>query len=150
MDTNLVVLTGRMTRPLELKYSQSGMAVGSFGLAVQGYKKDAPRDEQPVHFFDVTVFGKTAEIVAEHAGKGYRLMVLGSLSQDRWEDKNTGVQRSRVKVLARQVELWFGKKATTGQEAAGEEPQAHPEEEPQADPEFGKPLSELDDDQIPF
>ena len=146
MDINLVVVSGRLTADPEIKYSQTGLAIGSFSVAINGMKPKNS-DKAPVSFIQVTVFGQPAEWLQNAFHKGSKIVVKGRLDQQRWQDRDTGVNRSTVKIIADQID-WPPK--PQGQEAAGEEPQAHPEDEPQADPEFGKPMSELSDDEIPF
>lgn len=98
--TNITVLRGNMTRDAELRYLPDGKAVAEFGLAVN----DGYGDKKSVSFFDVSVFGKTAENVAKYCGKGSSVCVTGKLKQDRWEDKD-GNKRSKVKIYANNVEF---------------------------------------------
>ena len=109
-DTNQVVLVGRLTRDAELKYTTTGTAVCTVGLANnQGRKKeDGWVDE--VSFFDVDIWGKTAESISKYLTKGKQIAVTGRLRQDRWE--NEGQSRSKVKVVANSVQLLGGQ---TGQ-----------------------------------
>lgn len=94
-NTNVVVLTGRLTRDPEAR--QVGeKTVTQFGLAVNGYG-------DKVSFFDVEAWGRTAEIVEQYAGKGKLVTVQGRLEQQRWE--KDGAKRSKVLVVAAQVEL---------------------------------------------
>ena len=58
---NNVSVTGNVTRDPELRFTQGGMAVASFGLAWNKRKQDG---EEEVSFFDVTCFRSLAENVA--------------------------------------------------------------------------------------
>ena len=72
---NHVVLVGNLTRNAELKYTNSGMAISTFSLAVNQRRK---KDEQWVdeaHFFDVEYFGKAAEAVNQYLVKGKQVGV---------------------------------------------------------------------------
>ena len=98
--TNIVVLRGNLTRDVELKHLTGGKAIAEFGLAVnEGYgeKKD-------VSFFNITVFGKFAENIGKHIGKGSSVCVTGKLKQSRWKGED-GEKHSTVKVYANQVEF---------------------------------------------
>ena len=77
---NNVSVTGNVTRDPELRFTQGGMAVASFGLAWNKRKQDG---EEEVSFFDVTCFRSLAENVAESITKGTRVVVAGTLSQRR-------------------------------------------------------------------
>ncbi len=99
---NCVVISGRLTADPELRYTQSGIAVGKFTLAVQDDFKNA-KGERETSFIDVTAWRGTAEFIAKHSGKGLRLSVQGRLKQERWDDQE-GRKRSRVVVTAEKVE----------------------------------------------
>ena len=70
MDLNSVVLIGRLTRDMELKYTSGGMAIGKFSLAVNRKKKSGEQWVDEASFFDVTCFGRTAENLAQYMTKG--------------------------------------------------------------------------------
>ena len=74
---NNVSVTGNVTRDPELRFTQGGMAVASFGLAWNKRKQDG---EEEVSFFDVTCFRSLAENVAESITKGTRVVITGTLS----------------------------------------------------------------------
>ena len=101
-DTNVVVLSGNLTRQPELRYTPSGAAVSDFGLASNRKygKGDDQRDE--VCFVDVTVFGSTAEAVATHLTKGRKVVVEGRLQFRAWESE-MGQRRSKLEVVAERV-----------------------------------------------
>lgn len=101
MDINTVTLTGRSTKDVELRSTNSGTNVATISLAVNGMKEE-------VSFFDVICFGKTAEVVSQYAGKGKQLGITGRLQQSKWTDKD-GNNRYSVEVVASQVKLLGGK-----------------------------------------
>lgn len=98
INNNLTVV-GNITRDPELRYTQGGMAVASFGLAWNKRKQDGSED---VSFFDVTCFGDLAENVAESTLKGTRVLVVGNLQQRSWETSD-GDKRSKVEIVADEV-----------------------------------------------
>lgn len=97
MDTNTVTLCGRLTRDPEMREA-GDTPLATFSVAVNGFKKDES------HFFDVKAWGKTAEFVEQHIGKGQRVIVTGELNQDRWESKE-GEKRSKVVVNTRNLQV---------------------------------------------
>lgn len=80
---NNVVLQGRMTKDIEVRYTASQMAVGKFTLAVKRYGKEDETD-----FIRVTVFGKQAERAERYIGKGCRVTVQGRIQTDSYENNN--------------------------------------------------------------
>ena len=103
VDLNIVVLVGRVTRDLELKYTQSGMAVCNIPIACNR-SMGSEQGDKDVSFFDVVVFGKSAEIAKQYLTKGQRIGVEGHLQQRRWEDQN-GQKRSKVDVVANRFQF---------------------------------------------
>jgi single-strand DNA-binding protein len=86
-DINNLTMTGRLTRDPELRFTQSGLAICTFQLACNGYKKD------DTCFTRCTAFGKKAESLQKHFFKGSRIGITGRLKLDQWEDKKTGQKR---------------------------------------------------------
>jgi single-strand DNA-binding protein len=100
-SVNNITILGNITRDPELRFTPSGTAVVSFGLAVNRniQNKKSGEWQTEVDFFNVTAWYKLAENCAESLGKGDRVLVSGRLSQDSWEDKE-GQKRSTVKIIA--------------------------------------------------
>lgn len=103
MDT-LGALVGNLTRDPELRYAPSGVATVDLGLAVNRRWQDRQSQEwqEETSFFSVVCFGELAEHVAESLAKGARVVVLGRLSERRWETPE-GDKRSKVEVVATEV-----------------------------------------------
>lgn len=98
MPDNAVTLQGNLTRDFELRYSSSGTAMASAGLAVNNRRKGADGEyEDEAHFFDLQCFGSTADNAAESLMKGVRVIVSGRLSFRQWE--KDGERKSKVEVL---------------------------------------------------
>lgn len=96
--TNLTILTGRITKDLELK--QAGQTqVTNFSMAV-----DNPFKKDDTSFFDIVAFGKTAELLNNYCGKGSKVLIEGNLKQDRFQDKE-GNNRSVIRVIANRIEF---------------------------------------------
>ena len=101
MADNSITLTGNITRDPERRFSNGGMAITSFSLAVNSRKKGKNGEyEDDPNFFDITCFGDLAEHVAESLSKGARAIVTGRLDWSSWDDKETGQKRSKVQVIA--------------------------------------------------
>ena len=102
-DVNAVALTGRLTADPELRPTQEGRSLLTFSLAVNHYKKGAPRDEE-ADFVRCLVWGPRADGLAGCLRKGSRVAVAGALRQHRWTGKDGG-RRSELEVLCAQVVL---------------------------------------------
>lgn len=100
---NFVSITGNCTRDPETRFTNGGTAVTTFGIANnRKWKNSADEWQEEPGFFDVTVWGKTGENVAESFSKGDRVVVTGRLSYRAWEDKE-GNKRSKVEITADEV-----------------------------------------------
>jgi single-strand DNA-binding protein len=82
---NNVVLTGRLTKDVELKYTPSGVAVGNFTLAVNRTYKNA-QGETETDFIKCVVWRKQAETMAKHLKKGNLIGVNGNLQSRSYEN----------------------------------------------------------------
>ncbi|HEX2303903.1 MAG TPA: single-stranded DNA-binding protein [Gaiella sp.] len=104
-DINRVTLVGRLTRDPELRHIPSGTAVLELGLAVNGRQQDDAGNwvDKP-NFFDVKVYGRQAETLAQHLQKGRRIGVDGRLDWRSWEAQD-GTKRSKVDVVAQNVQF---------------------------------------------
>jgi single-strand DNA-binding protein len=128
---NSVVVVGRLTRDPELRYTPSGAPVCSFSIATsRRYVKEDGRRAEATTFLDVDVWRRMAEICKQFLRKGREVLVLGSLRQSRWKDPKTQESRSRIRIVAQQVQFLGGRREAEGGAAAGapEEPGAEPEE----------------------
>ena len=105
-DINQVVLVGRLTRDAELKYTNTGTAIGKFSIAVNRRKRSGDQWTDEVSYFDIVVWGKTAETLNQYLQKGKQIAVSGELRQNRWEQD--GQNRSKVEVVANTVQLLGG------------------------------------------
>ena len=95
---NLVILTGRIAKDLDLKNGASGKAYIKFSLAV-----DNPFKKGEADFINCVAFGKTAELIGEYLNKGKKIGVNGRLQMNRYEVN--GEKRTSYDVLVEQVEF---------------------------------------------
>lgn len=105
-DINHVVLVGRLTRNAELKYTNSGAAVSKFSIAINQRRKKDDQWVDESHFFDIVLWGKSAEAINQYLVKGKQVGVEGQLRQNRWEQE--GQPRSKVEIFATNVMLLGG------------------------------------------
>ncbi|MEM0688355.1 single-stranded DNA-binding protein [Staphylococcus haemolyticus] len=139
--TNLTILTGRITKDLELK--QAGQTqVTNFSLAV-----DNPFKKDDTSFFDIAAFGKTAQLLTDYCGKGSKILIEGNLKQDRFQDKE-GNNRSVVRVIANRIEFLDSK----GSSQQNNQLQQQRGQAPAGNNPFGNNNSanDLDDSMLPF
>ena len=102
-DLNNVMLIGRLTSDPVQKYLPSGMAVAEFSIANNYYMSSKSSNE--VNYFDIVAFGKTAETAAKYLTKGKQVAIMGTLRQDRWQDKDTNSPRSKVRVIVNSMQM---------------------------------------------
>lgn len=114
-DINHVTLIGRLTRDAELKYASNGFAIASFAIAVNRRRKNGDQWVEEASFFDINLFGKSAEALKQYLVKGKQVAIGGELRQDRWEQD--GQPRSKVVVIANNVQLIGGHSNNTQQSA---------------------------------
>lgn len=115
---NKIILIGRLTRDPELRYTQSGVAVASFTLAVNRNFKNA-KGEQEADFVDIVVWRGQAEHCANHLGKGRLVAVEGRL-QVRTYETTDGQKRKVAEVVAESVQFLEKKvSAAVNNETAG-------------------------------
>ena len=125
-DINTVTIVGRLTRDCgqqDFSYLQSGTAVAKISVAVNRSKKQQDGSwADEASFFDVTVFGKSAENLHPYLQKGNQVAVKGYLKQDRWQDQQTGQNRSKVGIVAEEIQL-IGGRSQNGNGQQGYSPQ---------------------------
>lgn len=98
---NRVVLMGNLTQTPELREIPGGKHVTDFTLAVNEVYNDSNGNRQEnTSFVDITVWGDRAKTLCKYKKQGDALLVEGRLKQDKWEDKETGQKRSKLKVVA--------------------------------------------------
>lgn len=153
---NRIVLVGNLTKPIELRYTQGGAAIGSSGIAVtQKYTLNGEKREETL-FIDIAFYGKTAEIANQYLKKGSKLLVEGRLRFEQWTDNN-GQNRSKHSIAVESMEmLGDAKQNNQGyQQGASNKPQQQKQPQRQQYSELQYPdydSDEIDDgtNEIPF
>ena len=105
MSINRVVLSGNLTRDAEIRMSQSGMAIVSFGVAVNDRRKNQQTGEWEdyANFVDCAMFGTRAEKLQPYLEKGTKVAIEGKLRWSQWEHE--GQKRSKLEVIVDEIEL---------------------------------------------
>ena len=153
---NDVKLIGNLTRDIELRYTPQGNAVGSTAMAVnRKWKNDRGEPQEETTFVDLTLWGKTAEVCAQHVGKGSLILAIGRLKQESWQDKATGQNRSKLIVVAEGVQFLGAPRDGAGGQPQGQRRTAadstREAQQRQARPQEQGPFQDAgNDDDIPF
>ena len=105
---NKVILMGNLTRDIELRHTQGGMAIAKFGMAVnrRSSTKDGEQRESTC-FVDMTAFGKSAELLNQYVRKGSPLFIEGRLEFSTWESQDGG-KRSKLEVIVENFQFMGG------------------------------------------
>lgn len=110
-DINHVIVIGRLTRDIDQRdfaYTTGGTARLNLSIAVNRSVKKNGAWTDSVSFFDVTVWGKTAENIKAYLDKGKQIAIEGYLDQQRWE--KDGQKYIKVVIIADSVQLLGGNK----------------------------------------
>ncbi len=110
-NLNKVMIIGNLTADPEVRTTPRGNSLTELRLAVNRITNgqgDGERREETT-FLDVTCWGRTGEIAAQYLSKGRPVFIEGRLQQDSWEDKQTGQRRSRIRIIAENLQLLGGR-----------------------------------------
>lgn len=109
MSVNQVAVTGNLTRSPELRATQGGTPVLSFGIAVNDRRKNASGNWEDVpNFFECVTFGNRATALSDILAKGMKVAIAGKLHYSSWE--KDGQKHSKVDIIANEVELMQNRK----------------------------------------
>lgn len=118
LNLNNVTIAGHLTRDPQVKSIANDRTVANFGLAVnRRYKSPEGEFKEDSTFVEVEAWGRTAELVGQYLVKGSPCYLEGRLKMDSWQDKD-GNHRSRLKVVAENVQFISNKPKTAGAEPA--------------------------------
>ena len=149
MSINRVNISGNLTRDPELRATQGGSQVLTFGVAVNDRRKNPQTGEweDVPNFIDCVVFGNRANALQKFLSKGSKVAIEGKLRYSSWE--KDGQRRSKIEVIVDECEFLSGSKAQNqaqqpqqanysggGQNAANSAPQS--------------PTGDVYDEDIPF
>jgi single-strand DNA-binding protein len=105
-NLNRVMLIGNLVRDPELRYTPKGTALAEISVAVNRvYKGEDGTRQEETTFIDCTLWSRLAEIAGQYLKKGRLVFLDGRLQLDSWEDRQTGQKRSRMRVVAENLQL---------------------------------------------
>ncbi len=114
MSINRAIISGNLTRDPELRQTQSGMAVLSFGVAVNDRRKNPTTGEweDVPNFIDCTMFGNRANSLANILTKGMKVAIEGKLRWSQWE--RDGQKRSKIEVIVDTLDFMSSRNSGSG------------------------------------
>lgn len=101
---NKVVLVGNLTRDIEMRYAQSGSAIGASAIAVTRRFTTNGEKREETCFIDISFYGRTAEVANQYLAKGSKVLIEGRLRFEQWSDQN-GQNRSKHSVQVENMEM---------------------------------------------
>ncbi len=109
-NLNSVVVVGRAGRDPEIKYFESGSVKATFSMAVD---RVSSKENRETDWFNIEVWGRTAEVVGEYLKKGNQAAVAGRLSVRKWND-DAGNERDYLSVVATDVRFLGSRRDSEG------------------------------------
>ena len=118
-NINRVVLSGHITREPELRQAGSTVVL-EFGLAFNERVKNSQTEEweDRANFITVLIWGNRGEALFRFLTKGSKVAVEGRLRYSDWVDKDSGKKRSKIELVANNLDLLFKREAEDGESAA--------------------------------
>lgn len=159
-NLNRVMLMGNLTRDIELKTIGTGNSVARIGMAInRSWTSPDGEKKEEVTYVDCEAWGKQAEVMAKYLSKGRPVYIEGRLKLDQWQDKETGANRTAMRVVVEGFQFIDSKGGAGGGGGGGGEGDERPARSsaPRSSaPASGgrapaKPAAEpMDPDDIPF
>lgn len=111
MSINRVCISGNLTRDPEMRSTSSGMAIMQLRMAVNDRRKNPQSGEweDAPNYVGVVVFGQRAESLSRFLSKGSKIIVDGKLRWSEWDDKTSGEKRSKLEVVADDIDFASGR-----------------------------------------
>jgi len=148
---NRIILLGNLTKDIELRYTQSGSAIGNTSIATSRKFKNANGEQsEETLFVDITMFGRTAEIANQYLRKGSQVLIEGRLKLDQWTAQD-GTKRSKHSVVVESLKM-LGDKSDNQQprQQHSEQPPQQQYQQPQQRTTPPLPEADINEDEIPF
>lgn len=108
----------RLSRDVEIKYTQSGVAIGNLGLVNSEKFTQNGEKKENTCFVDASIFGKMAEIANQYLRKGSQIFISGDLVFEQWVNQQ-GEKKSRHKIKINQFEMLGGGNFNSGDNNSG-------------------------------
>jgi single-strand DNA-binding protein len=108
---NSVVILGNVVRDPDVRFTPQGVQVSDVSIALNHtWKDESGTKREEVTYVDCVFWSKLAEIAGKYLKKGSQVLISGRLHQDSWIDKNTGQKRSKIVVIAENLQM-LGRRA---------------------------------------
>lgn len=120
---NKIIMVGFLSRDIELRYSQGGMAIANTAIATSRKFTVNGEKKEEVCFVDITFFARSAEVANQYLRRGSKILVEGRLNFDQWVDQN-GQKRSKHSVVVETMQMLDTKGSST------QSPYDEPKQEP--------------------
>ena len=165
---NKIILAGNLTRDIEIRYTQSGAAIGNTAIATsRKFKSQTGEQKEEVLFVDITFFGRTAEIANQYLRKGSKVLVDGRLKLDQWTAQD-GSKRSKHSVTVENLQMLgskdeaapmggngYSQQGGSSYEAPAQQQNSYSQPAPSASPAAPQATSnipeiDINEDEIPF
>lgn len=126
---NIAFITGNITRDPELRYTPSGSAVCSFGVATNHSIKKGDQWEDVPTFHNIVVWGKQAEFIANNVHKGTKVSITGRIDNRQYDAKD-GTKKYISEIIADTVVPFLDKKSPGDMPSVTQEQSASSESTP--------------------
>nr|DAE21022.1 MAG TPA: Single strand binding protein [Siphoviridae sp. ct8LX107] len=152
---NKVFLIGNLTKDLEMRSTQSGVAVCNFTIAVNRRFRNQQTGQQETDFLNVIAWRQLAELCGKYLSKGRKVAVMGSIQTRTYEAKD-GSKRTAWDIVADEVEFLAPQnQQSSTQSAPGAYTTAASKDSgtayaPQPHNDFGGGFTQVDDEELPF
>lgn len=108
---NKVLLTGRLTKAVEIRKTNNDKSVANFSLAVERKRKSAD-GEKITDFHDCTIWGVQAENLAKYTDKGSLIGVTGRLETRQYEN-GEGQKNKKTEIIVEELDFLESKRHLT-------------------------------------
>ncbi len=151
---NKVIISGRLTRDPEIRYSQGAEPLAITRISVAVSRRFKREGEQDVDFINCIAFGKTAEFIGKYFFKGKMIGITGAIRVNSWVDQNNQ-KRYSTEIYIEEVEFLESKQASDAAIANAVQKeedniQALPENDVTSSDDFYAIESGVDDENLPF
>lgn len=119
-DINKVIMSGRLIKDAEIKYTGTGLAISNFCIASNKSIKDGDGWKDKAGFFNCKLWGKTAEALNKYLLKGKLVFIEGELDFQQWE--KDGQKRSKIEINVTKIVLGGDKKNSQSMDEDDEAP----------------------------
>lgn len=150
MSLNKAMIIGRLGNDPEVRYAQSGTAMGNFNLATnESWMDKSGQRQEKTEWHRIVVFGKQAENCAKYLKKGRQAYVEGRIQTREWEDRD-GNKRTTTEIVAQTVQFLDGASGGADRSSDGGGERSYNQRDsgpPQQESNFDQSFN---DDDIPF